>query len=354
MSFVDEASVHIRAGDGGKGCVSFRRERFVEFGGPNGGNGGSGGSVIFVGSAAVNTLLYFKYHRHIKAENGKDGLSKNRSGASGKDSYIEVPLGTEIYDTYSGELLVDIYEDGQKYIAVRGGKGGIGNTQYKSSTNRAPVNFTFGEEGEECFISLKLKVLSDIGLIGMPNAGKSCFLSRCSMSKTKVADYPFTTLEPHLGVVHLNHRNIVIADIPGIIEDASLGAGLGHKFLKHIERCKVLLHIIDSSQSDVVHVYNLVAQELEKYSEEYGTSTAAKKEVIVLNKCDLISADEASEKQQLLKEHTKKTVVTLSLDESPVTLLQTIYPSIMDDFCAANTRDNKEKKFDPFLYIGYK
>ena len=345
MSFIDEAKVFVKGGNGGDGCVSFRREKYVEFGGPDGGNGGNGGSVIFVASEALNTLLFFRYNQHLRAENGKRGAGRKKTGASGRDLVIKVPVGTQVYDGAGISLIADMSTAGKRCVIASGGKGGIGNAQYKSSINRAPVLFTHGATEEEFCVLLQLKVLSDVGIIGMPNAGKSSLLSRCTMSKTKVSDYPFTTLEPHLGVAKLGEYDLVLADIPGLIENASLGAGLGHRFLKHIERCPILLHVIDCSVSDITASYELVRKELEIYSAEL----AKKSEVIVLNKCDLISEDEAEEKKLLLEEYSKKIVFKLSVNDSLSPLLLKLY-SMLD---RAHESKAVSDEFDPFLHVYY-
>ncbi|KDB55984.1 GTPase CgtA [Anaplasma phagocytophilum str. MRK] len=344
MSFIDEAKVFVKGGNGGNGCVSFRREKYIEFGGPDGGNGGDGGSIILEASSAVNTLLFFRYHQHLRAENGKSGSGKKKSGASGRDLVIKVPIGTQVFDSPGGSLIADLSTVGQRYVVASGGKGGVGNAQYKSSTNRAPVYYTLGAIEEEFPIFLQLKVLSDIGIIGMPNAGKSSLLSRCTMSKTKVADYPFTTLEPHLGVARINEYDLILADIPGLIENANEGAGLGHKFLKHIERCSLLLHLIDGSTEDIVGAYKLVSRELAMYSKELSE----KREVIVLNKCDMITEEEIVQKKHLLEDYSNKTVVTLSLDDPLNPLLVMLYEMLQKDDI-----EEESKKFDPFLHVGY-
>ena len=347
MSFIDEARIYVKGGNGGDGCVSFRREKYVEFGGPDGGNGGNGGAVIFEASGALNTLLFFRYNQHLRAENGKRGAGRKRTGAAGKDLVIKVPIGTQVYDGAGISLIADMSTVGQKCIIAPGGRGGIGNAHYKSSTNRAPVFFTSGSAEEEFCVLLQLKVLSDVGIIGMPNAGKSSFLSRCTLSKTKVSDYPFTTLEPHLGVAKVNEYDLILADIPGLIENASQGAGLGHRFLKHIERCSLLLHMVDCSANDVIASYKLVRRELELYS----TELSKKREVVVLNKCDLVPEKEAEEKKLLLEKYSKKVTVSLSLNDSLLPLLVRLL-SMLDK----NTESllDVPKKFDPFLHVCYK
>lgn len=344
MSFIDEAKVYIRGGNGGNGCVSFRREKYVEFGGPDGGNGGNGGSVIFEASDAVNTLLFFRYNQHIRAENGKSGAGRNRTGAAGRDRIVKVPVGTQVYDAFGMSLIADLSTKGQKKVIAPGGRGGIGNATYKSSTNQAPVNFTLGAIEEEFCVLLQLKVLSDVGIVGMPNAGKSSILSRCTMSKTKIADYPFTTLEPHLGVARVGEYDLILADIPGLIENASTGAGLGHKFLKHIERCSVLLHVVDGSLEDVAGVYQLVRNELSLYSD----ALAEKNEVVVLNKCDLLSPREISEKKRILEERCSSSIVTLSINDHLLPLMTLLFSMVKK-----KSLQKRECVFDPYLFVGY-
>ncbi|MDD9332007.1 MAG: GTPase ObgE [Wolbachia sp.] len=310
MSFIDEAKLYLKAGDGGDGCTSFRREKFVEFGGPSGGNGGRGGSIIFVSDLNLNTLLHLCYRQHVKAESGRNGAGRNRSGSAGKDIVLKVPVGTQIvYE--DGDLIIDLDEAGVKFLIAQGGKGGLGNANFKSSTNKAPRHFTYGQPGEEKSVLLKLKVLSDVGIIGMPNAGKSKFLTRCSNSDSKVDDYPFTTLRPHLGIAKIDYSKIVIADIPGIITNAHMGAGLGYKFLKHIKRCKILLHLIDVTHDDVVSAYNCTRTELKLYN----SSLIEKEEIIVLNKCDLLTKEEILNKKSNLTQHLGKKVLCLSIDD---------------------------------------
>jgi len=311
MDFIDEVKLYLKAGDGGDGCASFRREKFVEFGGPNGGNGGRGGDIIFISDANLNTLLNFRCRRHIKASSGKSGTSRDRSGTAGKDIILKVPVGTQIIDEESEEIIVDLDKPDMELQVVQGGKGGLGNTNFKSATNRAPRHFTHGQPGEERNIILKLKVLSDVGIIGMPNAGKSKFLTRCSNSDTKVGDYEFTTIRPHLGVAKVDYSEIVIADIPGIIADAHLGVGLGHKFLKHIERCKILLHLIDVTHDDVISAYNCTHNELKLYNSDL----IKKEETVVLNKCDLLEEAEILEKKNHLANYLDREVLCLSIDD---------------------------------------
>ena len=283
MKFLDQAKIYVASGKGGKGCVSFRREKYIEYGGPNGGDGGKGGNVVFVTDQNLNTLIDYRYQQHFKAKKGQDGMGKNKTGSSGEDVIIKVPPGTEIHNEDKSVLLVELLENNQKYIFLKGGKGGLGNSHFKSSTNQAPRQFTHGEPLEEKWIWLSLKLFADVGVIGLPNAGKSTFLSKISNAQPKVADYPFTTLHPVLGVIKKFDKEIVIADIPGLIEGAHEGRGLGDKFLAHIERCKILLHLIDSSDPQWRENYVIVRKELEKY----GQNLDQKEEVIALSKQDL-------------------------------------------------------------------
>ncbi len=283
MKFLDQAKIYVASGKGGKGCVSFRREKYIEYGGPNGGDGGRGGDVIFVTDQNLNTLIDFRYQQHFKAMKGRDGMGKNKTGASGNDTVIKVPPGTEIYNEDKSVLLVDLVENNQKYIFLKGGKGGLGNSHFKSSTNQAPRQFTNGNPLEEQWVWLSLKLFADVGIIGLPNAGKSTFLSTISNAQPKVADYPFTTLHPVLGVIKNFDKEIVVADIPGLIEGAHEGKGLGDTFLAHIERCKILLHLVDSTDPNWRDNYSIVRKELKKY----GQKLDQREEIIALSKQDL-------------------------------------------------------------------
>lgn len=305
MHFIDEAKIFIKSGDGGAGCVSFLREKFVEFGGPDGGNGGRGGDIIFRADDSLNTLIDFRYAQHFKARRGYHGMGKQRYGANAEDIIVKVPVGTQVFDEHGDQLLYDFTEPGQEIVMCQGGKGGIGNMHFKSSTNRAPRQSTPGEPGEEKWVWLKLKLLSDVGLVGLPNAGKSTFLSVVSRAKPKIADYPFTTLKPQLGVAYCGDAEFVIADLPGLIEGAHEGAGLGVRFLKHIERCRVLLHLVDGTQEDVAGAYRLIRHELE----EYSPKLAEKPEIAVLSKCDALSKEKQKEKVRALKKAAGKTPI---------------------------------------------
>jgi GTP-binding protein len=289
MKFVDEATIHVQAGKGGNGCVSFRREKYIEFGGPDGGDGGDGGSVYLVGDTNLNTLADFRFTRRFKAESGEGGRGRNCTGKSGEDLYIKVPLGTQVHDVDTGELIGDVVKAGQQLLVAQGGVHGIGNTRFKSSTNRAPRQFTPGTPGESRELRLELKVLADVGLLGLPNAGKSTFIRAVSAARPKVADYPFTTLHPNLGVVSVEpHRSFVVADIPGIIEGAAEGAGLGIQFLKHISRTRLLLHLVDvapfDESIDPVEEIQTIEAEMERFDPEL----MAYERWLVLNKIDLL------------------------------------------------------------------
>ncbi len=284
MKFLDQVKIYIKAGNGGDGSPSFRREKFIEFGGPDGGDGGKGGSIILRAERNLNTLIDFRYQQHHKAQRGENGAGQNRSGKSGENLILKVPLGTQVFEEDNKTLLFDFTKIGEEYIAASGGKGGLGNTRFKSSTNRAPKKFTKGEVGEEFTIWLQLKTIADIGIIGLPNAGKSSLLAAMTNATPKIANYQFTTLNPNLGVVSYDDKEITIADIPGLIEGAHEGTGLGTQFLKHIERCKSLLHLIDITNENLDKSYNQVKNELRNYS----SKLLKKKELIVLNKTDLI------------------------------------------------------------------
>jgi len=304
MKFLDRAKIFIKAGDGGNGGLSFRHEKFLEYGGPDGGNGGKGGDVYFVGVNHLNTLIDYRYQQHFKAQRGQNGMSANCYGAYGDDLILKVPVGTEILDETGTMQLADIVEDGQKVLIAKGGNGGFGNNHFKSSTNRAPRRADKGKPGEELWVWLQLKLIADVGLLGFPNAGKSTFLSIVSRAKPKIADYPFTTLIPQLGVVSHNSKEFVIADIPGLIEGAHDGRGLGDRFLAHIERCKILIHMVDASQEDPLNAYRILRDELRLYSEELSN----KPEIIVLNKIDLLEQDDLNKLTKKLEKECGKVV----------------------------------------------
>lgn len=308
MQFLDEAKIYVKSGDGGAGAVSFRREKFIPNGGPDGGDGGRGGSIIVECVSNLNTLIDYRYKQHFKAKRGGHGMGKNRFGAASPNMTLKVPVGTQIIDEDKTTLLADMTKEGQTITLCKGGKGGAGNTRFKSSTNQAPRQHGPGEPGEERWVWLRLKLLSDAGLVGLPNAGKSSFLASVTRAKPKVADYPFTTLKPQLGVVYVNEAEFVLADIPGLIEGAHTGQGLGDRFLGHIERCGVLLHLIDGTQEDVVAAYQTVHHELESYD----AMLAQKPEILVLNKVDSLLDEEREEKRSALESASGKTVYEMS------------------------------------------
>jgi len=308
MKFLDQAKIYIQSGHGGNGCVSFRREAFVEFGGPNGGDGGKGGDVWGEAVDGLNTLIDFRYQQHHKAQRGINGMGKDRTGAGGEDKIIKVPVGTEIYDMETEELICDLKRLGQKVLIAEGGNGGWGNARFKTSTNRAPRNANPGAPGIERTLILRLKLIADSGLVGLPNAGKSTFLAATSNARPKIADYPFTTLHPGLGVIEVDGAELVMADIPGLIEGASDGAGLGDRFLGHIERCAVNLHLVDGTSEDVVEDYRVIRGELDAYA-----NGLEKKPVIVgLNKIDALTDEEIAEKRAALEQATGFPVMELS------------------------------------------
>jgi GTP-binding protein len=308
MKFLDQAKVFIRSGDGGAGCVSFRREKFVEFGGPNGGDGGRGGDVVAECVDGLNTLIDYRYQQHFKAKTGGHGMGANRSGASASDVILKVPVGTQVFDEDNETLLADFTEVGQRTVLAKGGNGGFGNAHFKSSTNRAPRHANPGLPGEERTIWLRLKLIADAGLVGLPNAGKSTFLAAVSAAKPKIADYPFTTLHPQLGVVSIDSREFVLADIPGLIEGAHEGAGLGDRFLGHVERCRVLLHLVDGTGEHAGEAYKTVRAELEAY----GHELADKPEIVALNKADALTPEQLKQQTARLKRAAKKTPLVIS------------------------------------------
>ena len=308
MKFLDQVKIYIKAGNGGSGSPSFRREKFIEFGGPDGGDGGKGGSVILRSERNLNTLIDYRYQQHHKAERGTDGAGKKRTGRSGNDLYLKVPVGTQVFEEDNKTLIFDFKKQGEEFVVANGGKGGLGNTRFKSSTNRAPRKFTKGKAGEEFVIWLQLKTIADIGIIGLPNAGKSSLLSAITSATPKIANYKFTTLNPNLGVAVYDDKEITIADIPGLVEGAHKGIGLGIKFLKHIERCKTLLHLIDITEKDLESTYTQVKNELKSYNKDL----LKKKEIIVLNKIDLINKDEVKKITNNFSKNKKSEITTLS------------------------------------------
>ena len=297
MKFLDQAKIYIKAGNGGSGSASFRREKFIEFGGPDGGDGGDGGSVIIESDRNLNTLIDFRYAQHFKAQHGKNGSKRNKTGANGENLILNVPVGTQIYEEDNNTLIYDFTKNKERYLVASGGKGGLGNVRFKSSVNRAPKKKTNGKSGEEFWIWLQLKVIADIGIIGKPNAGKSSLLSALTRAKPKIANYPFTTLNPNLGVTYYDRKEVTLADIPGLVEGAHKGIGLGDKFLRHIERCKVLLHLIDLSENNLEKTYKEITKELSSYDKKLSK----KKEIIFFNKSDLFDNDEIKKKLENFK-----------------------------------------------------
>jgi GTPase len=326
MKFLDQAKIYVKSGDGGAGVVAFRREKFIDHGGPWGGDGGRGGDVIIETVANLNTLIDYRYQQHFRAEIGHHGMGSDRSGAAGKSIVLRVPVGTQILDEDNETVLLDLKKSGERLVLLKGGDGGFGNAHFKSSTNRAPRKATKGWPGEERWIWLRLKLIADAGLLGLPNAGKSTFLARVSRARPKIAGYPFTTLRPQLGVVSAHGEEFVIADLPGLIEGASEGAGLGHRFLGHVERCAVMLHLIDATEEDIVGNWRTIRGELEAY----GHGLNEKPEIIALNKADAMPQEELTKKRAKLKRAAKRPIYVMSgatgqgVDEVLTALLQTV------------------------------
>ena len=342
MAFVDEAKFFVKAGNGGNGCVSFRREKYVPKGGPDGGDGGKGGSVIIKASKYIHSLIDFRYRSHFKANNGVNGQSKDMHGRKGKDHIMEVPVGSLIKDSESGEILADLVNDGDVYVAASGGEGGLGNTHFASGTNRTPRFATKGKEGEEKWLKIELKLIADIGLVGLPNAGKSTLLSRLSSANPKIADYPFTTLEPQLGVLILKgYEPCIIADIPGLIEGASRGVGLGHRFLRHIERTSILLHIIDVSSDSVEEDFQVLRDELLSYREEL----LAKTSFLILNKIDKISVKKLKKIEKNYQSYHFKTIKISCVTESGISALKELLVQTLEEYRKAKTSKIENNEF---------
>ncbi|MBB3809852.1 GTPase ObgE [Pseudochelatococcus contaminans] len=344
MKFLDQAKVFVSSGNGGAGCVSFRREKFIEFGGPDGGDGGRGGDVVVECVDSLNTLIDYRYQQHFRARTGGHGMGRNRSGARGPDAVLKVPAGTQVFAEDNETLLADLTEVGQRVVLARGGNGGFGNAYFKSSTNQAPRRANPGQEGTEMWIWLRLKLIADAGLVGLPNAGKSTFLAAVSAAKPKIADYPFTTLHPGLGVVAIDGRSFVLADIPGLIEGAHEGAGLGDRFLGHVERCRVLLHLVDATSEDVAGSYAVIRAELEAY----GADLADKPEVLALSKVDALDEETRAERVAALAEVAGQQPLLLSsasregVDEALRRLVR-----IIDEEKAAEAGDETEDAWQP-------
>lgn len=308
MKFLDEVKIYAQSGDGGTGSCSFRREKFIEFGGPDGGNGGKGGSVFVTAISNLNTLIDYRYQQHFRAARGRGGAGRNRTGSAGDDLILKVPVGTQIFEDDKETLIADLIQEGQKVLLLKSGDGGFGNAHYKTSVNQAPRRSDPGWPGEEKWIWMRLKLIADAGIIGLPNAGKSTFLASVTRAKPKIADYPFTTLHPNLGIVYIHNQEFVLADIPGLIENAHMGAGLGHRFLGHVERCRVLLHLIDATQEDVNLAYTTIQRELELYHPDL----IEKSQIVALNKCDAVLDDELLAKKESLEKLCGHEVLCIS------------------------------------------
>jgi GTP-binding protein len=345
MKFLDEAKVYIASGAGGNGCVSFRREKFIEFGGPNGGDGGNGGDVVVEAVNGLNTLIDYRYQQHFKAQRGGNGMGKDCAGANGKDIVLKVPIGTQVYEEDGETLLGDFTQVGERVTISKGGNGGFGNAHFKSSTNRAPRHANPGQPGEERTIRLRLKLIADAGIIGLPNAGKSTFLATVSAAKPKIADYPFTTLHPQLGVVRIDEREFVLADLPGLIEGAHEGIGLGDRFLGHTERCRVLLHLIDGTGEDAGLDYKTVRTELEAY----GNGLTDKPEIVALTKVDAMTPEAIKAQAAKLKKACKKTPLLLSSasQQGVKDVLRALWKVIASDRHDAGASKAKEEAWHP-------
>ena len=345
MKFLDEAKVYVQSGAGGNGCIAFRREKFIEFGGPSGGDGGKGGDVIIEAVDGLNTLIDYRYQQHFKAKSGGNGMGKDMHGANGKDVVLKVPVGTQIYEEDGETLLADLTRVGERIMLMKGGNGGFGNAYFKTATNQAPRRANPGQPGEERTIRLRLKLIADAGLIGLPNAGKSTFLAAVSAAKPKIADYPFTTLHPQLGVVRVDEREFVLADLPGLIEGAHEGVGLGDKFLGHTERCRVLLHLIDGTGEDAGADYKTVRAELEAY----GQGLTDKPEIVALSKADALTPEAIKKQTAKLKKACKKTPVVLSSasGQGVTDVLRALWKFIDQARADADTSDAKEEAWQP-------
>lgn len=350
MQFLDEVKIYLKAGNGGNGSTSFRREKYIPRGGPDGGDGGRGGSIILKCIKDLNTLIDFRYTQHFKAQNGVNGQGRNKNGRSGQDLILRVPVGTQVLNEDESEVIYDLTIDGEEFVIAKGGRGGLGNVNFKSSTNQAPKYAQKGEAGEELWSHLKLKLLCDAGLLGMPNAGKSTFLSATTRAKVKMADYPFTTLRPQLGVVYIDDTEFVLSDIPGLIKGASQGKGLGDRFLKHVERCGVLLHLVDIAAEDVIENYQTIRNEIGGYSPEL----LEKFEVIALNKSDILDEMEVREKlakfKQYLKEQGRKEkvfVISTATNDGLKEVLRELVVKI-DQYRALQQKEQEEQEENEF------
>ncbi|MBX3495425.1 MAG: GTPase ObgE [Parvibaculum sp.] len=342
MKFLDQAKIHIRSGNGGAGCVSFRREKFIEYGGPDGGDGGRGGDVIVECADGLNTLIDFRFQQHFKAKTGMHGMGKNRAGANGADVVLKVPAGTQVFEEDGETLIADMTEPGQRIVLAKGGNGGFGNAYFKSATNQSPRRANPGQEGIEKIVVLRLKLIADAGLVGLPNAGKSTFLAAVSAAKPKIADYPFTTLDPGLGVVTVDTRSFVLADIPGLIEGAHEGAGLGDRFLGHLERCSILIHLVDGTQEDVADAYAVIRGEIEAY----GAGLEDKPEILCLNKADALTEEERAERKRALEEASGGAVHLLSgvSGEGVTAVLRLVADEIARNRAAERAEENQTEE----------
>ena len=343
MQFLDQAKIYLQSGKGGNGCVSFRREKYVEFGGPDGGAGGKGGDIIFEGCSSLNTLIDFRYKQHFKAKKGTDGSGKNCNGAKGQDIIIKVPIGTQVIsDTDKESILLDITKEGEKKLFLQGGNGGFGNTHFKNSKEQAPRRSNPGLEGEEIWVWLRLKILADVGLLGLPNAGKSSLLSAITNAKPKIGNYPYTTLTPQLGILRNYNQEIVLADIPGLINDAHKGVGIGTRFLGHIERCKVLLHLIDAKSKDPLQNYKDIIKEITKY----GKGLEKKSQILIISKADLVSEKKLQVIIKKIEEYSKSSVlVSSSVKRIGLNELIDILFAKVDKI--NNNKEIKEEKWSP-------
>ena len=343
MQFLDQAKIYLQSGKGGNGCVSFRREKYVEFGGPDGGAGGKGGDIIFEGCSSLNTLIDFRYKQHFKAKKGTDGSGKNCNGAKGQDIIIKVPIGTQVIsDSYKESILLDITKDGEKKLFLQGGNGGFGNTHFKNSKEQAPRRSNPGLEGEEIWVWLRLKILADVGLLGLPNAGKSSLLSAITNAKPKIGNYPYTTLTPQLGIIRNYNQEIVLADIPGLINDAHKGVGIGTRFLGHIERCKILLHLIDAKSKDPLQNYKDIIKEITKY----GKGLEKKSQILIISKADLVSEKKLKVIIKKIEEYSKSSVlVSSSVKRIGLNELIDILFTKVDKI--NNNKEIKEEKWSP-------
>jgi len=343
MQFLDQAKIYLQSGKGGNGCVSFRREKYVEFGGPDGGTGGKGGDIIFEGCSSLNTLIDFRYKQHFKAKKGTDGSGKNCNGAKGQDIIIKVPIGTQVIsDTDKESILLDITKEGEKKLFLQGGNGGFGNTHFKNSKEQAPRRSNPGLEGEEIWVWLRLKILADVGLLGLPNAGKSSLLSAITNAKPKIGNYPYTTLTPQLGILRNYNQEIVLADIPGLINDAHKGVGIGTRFLGHIERCKVLLHLIDAKSKDPLQNYKDIIKEITKY----GKGLEKKSQILIISKADLVSEKKLQVIIKKIEEYSKSSVlVSSSVKRIGLNELIDILFAKVDKL--NNNKEIKEEKWSP-------